>query len=61
MIQQWEYKKVLHELTFPVGEERDVVDELGDQGWELVTVMTHLGGNVWVFKRPKVVKGPIRG
>ena len=66
-MQQWEYTTIESNKK-SIESEIDSLNELGDEGWELVSVMpititkysmtkgsnSHTGGFVLVLKRPKV-------
>jgi hypothetical protein len=68
-MQQWEYKVQLRSRGFVAGKadwDKSIVamlPELGNDGWELITVITRSSDPTnagvvteeqWVFKRPKV-------
>ena len=46
---RWQYR--IEDATGPIGEER--LDELGEEGWELVAVLPAEAGGGLVFKRPR--------
>ena len=50
-LQQWEYK-VLTEKFFGTTFDEKKLNELGEQGWELVAPSSY-GQLQWYFKRPK--------
>ncbi len=50
-MQQWEYASLMSEGPAS----KDTLNELGDQGWELVSLIQgrDTGNILYVFKRPK--------
>jgi hypothetical protein len=60
MTTTWEYnvdrKAVGHDEEFPDGVVMDWLDEHGDHGWELVSIVFSTAGHAQaVFKRPIIV------
>jgi hypothetical protein len=50
----WEYKRVV--LGIDRTMMQDELNEHGDEGWDLVTVLYHNLRWAYIFKRPKVQK-----
>lgn len=57
--QKWEYKVLDGDAMFKLGSEgkedalRNALTKLGDEGWELVSVVSPGGPRWFYFKRPK--------
>ena len=55
-MQKWEY--LIIEMSFDLGSQEKAtkqVNQLGEQGWELITTVSHSSGNFakLIFKRSK--------
>lgn len=51
-MKKWEYHHIHIHANAML--ESDNINKLGSQGWELVGILSILGGNIYYFKREKV-------
>ncbi len=48
----WQYRQVVRDLTLDDALSDEELDEIGAEGWELVSVVVYDGHMYWHFKRP---------
>ncbi len=51
-VQKWEYKTISGVFEGDTRVNVSALDLYGDEGWELVTVLSEMEWQRWVFKRP---------
>lgn len=47
----WQYKQLMYELNRVGFPDEEALNRLGEEGWELVTVLVHAGRARYLFKR----------